>query len=659
MVSKKYSAKDMLFSLDIGTRSVIGTVGIINNKKVEIIAEKYLEHQERAMVDGQIHDINLVSKVVMEVKESLENELGVKLKDVSIAAAGRFLRTSDSNEEIELNGDEEINKDIIRGLELSAVKKAEDQIKNTTEGKLYCVGYTVKEYYLNSFVISNLLGHKGEKIGAAVIATFLPRSVIDSLYTVMEKVNLNVSHLTLEPIAAIEAVVPKKIRSLNIALVDIGAGTSDIAISSRDTIASYAMVPFAGDEVTEAIAQEYLLDFNTADIIKRNLLAEEKVTYTDVLGMENTIESKDVIKIILQPVKKLAESISAKMIENNGGKAPAAVFLVGGGAHTPYLIDELSEQLKIPASRIAIKDRTAVEQCISDNGLGSAGVTVLGICLSALSKMGENFIDVKLNGEVVSLFNSQKRTVMDVLLQNGISPVLLISKNGKSKRFTINGKNRIVFGKLGKNAEILINGKIANMDTEVYSGDEIEVRYAKNGEVASPEVIEMLEGLTSISVYLDDQLINIEPVVLVNGKREEVTYSIQEGDDINLLLPSRIEDFKKYVIGEEGELCKNNQLLYDGYVLKEEDKIYRKAQSVAEPSVNKVLNTVKNPMTVFVNGQSVTLGGKKSYIFVDIFNFYDFDLNDVKGEIKLFLNGEKAKYTENLCEGDEINIYWQ
>ena len=659
MVSKKYSAKDMLFSLDIGTRSVIGTVGIINNKKVEIIAEKYLEHQERAMVDGQIHDINLVSKVVMEVKESLENELGVKLKDVSIAAAGRFLRTSDSNEEIELNGDEEINKDIIRGLELSAVKKAEDQIKNTTEGKLYCVGYTVKEYYLNSFVISNLLGHKGEKIGAAVIATFLPRSVIDSLYTVMEKVNLNVSHLTLEPIAAIEAVVPKKIRSLNIALVDIGAGTSDIAISSRDTIASYAMVPFAGDEITEAIAQEYLLDFNTADIIKRNLLAEEKVTYTDVLGMENTIESKDVIKIITQPVKKLAESISAKMIENNGGKAPAAVFLVGGGAHTPYLIDELSEQLKIPASRIAIKDRTAVEQCISDNSLGSAGVTVLGICLSALSKLGENFIDVKLNGEVVSLFNSQKRTVMDVLLQNGISPALLISKNGKSKRFTINGKNRIVFGKLGKNAEILINGKIANMDTEVYSGDEIEVKYAKNGEVANPKVIEMLEGLTSISVYLDDQLINIEPVVLVNGKREEVTYSIQEGDNINLILPSRIEDFKKYVIGEEGEFCKNNQLLYDGYVLKEEDKIYRKAQSVAEPSVNKELFTVKNPMTVLVNGQSVTLEGKKSYIFVDIFNFYDFDLNDVKGEIKLFLNGEKAKYTENLCEGDEINIYWQ
>ena len=64
-------------------------------------------------------------------------------------------------------------------------------------------------------------------------------------------------------------------------------------------------------------------------------------------------------------------------------------------------------------------------------------------------------------------------------------------------------------------------------------------------------------------------------------------------------------------------------------------------------------------MTVLVNGQSVTLEGKKSYIFVDIFNFYDFDLNDVKGEIKLFLNGEKAKYTENLCEGDEIKIYWQ
>lgn len=82
-------------------------------------------------------------------------------------------------------------------------------------GKLYCVGYTVKNYYLNDYVIGNLLLQKGQKIAAEVIATFLPRYVIDSLYSVMKKVGLIVDSLTLEPIAAMEAAIPKKLRLLN------------------------------------------------------------------------------------------------------------------------------------------------------------------------------------------------------------------------------------------------------------------------------------------------------------------------------------------------------------------------------------------------------------------------------------------------------------
>ena len=109
----------------------------------------------------------------------------------------------------------------------------------------------------------------------------------------MNKVGLKVMNLTLEPIAAIEAVVPKNLRLLNIALVDIGAGTSDIAISSKETISSYAMVPMAGDEVTEVIAQEYLVDFNAGEEIKRKINISEEITYTDILGLENIVSSEN------------------------------------------------------------------------------------------------------------------------------------------------------------------------------------------------------------------------------------------------------------------------------------------------------------------------------------------------------------------------------
>lgn len=161
------------------------------------------------MVDGQIHDINLVAKAVNKVKTELEEEIGSTLKNVAIAAAGRMLRTTVIKSELEIEEDKEIDKDLIRSLELTAVKNAENEINKDSLGKLYCVGYSIKSYYLNGYAISNLLSHKGQNISAEVIATFLPRSVVDSLYAVMGKVNLNVSSLTLEPIAAMEAAVPK------------------------------------------------------------------------------------------------------------------------------------------------------------------------------------------------------------------------------------------------------------------------------------------------------------------------------------------------------------------------------------------------------------------------------------------------------------------
>ena len=85
--------------------------------------------------------------------------------------------------------------------------------------------------------------------------------------------------LTLEPIAAINVLIPPSMRRLNVALVDIGAGTSDIAITDAGTVIAYGMVPIAGDEVTEAISDHYLLDFPMAEKAKRELLNQSTDYY--------------------------------------------------------------------------------------------------------------------------------------------------------------------------------------------------------------------------------------------------------------------------------------------------------------------------------------------------------------------------------------------
>lgn len=639
---REENLNNIIFALDIGTRNIIGTVGKLKNGLIEIIGEKHLEHEERAMIDGQIHNINLVASTVMKIKKELEEELDLELRNVSIAAAGRFLKTIEVSEEIDINEDTIIEKDIIKSLEVSATLKAEEKVKEGTNGKLYCVGHSVKNYYLNSYLISNLLGHKGENIGVDVICTFLPRSVIDSLYTVMNKVGLEVSNLTLEPIAAIEAAIPQKLRLLNIALVDIGAGTSDIAISKDDTISAYGMVPFAGDEITEVIAQEYLVEFNTAEKIKKSL-KDDVVAYEDIMGFEATIKSDEVKKVIKHTVNKLAKEIGEKIISLNGGKAPSAIFLVGGGAHTPELIKELSSITGVKTERIGIKDRTAVKECIGDNTLGSAGVTVLGILLSTMRSFGEDFINVNLNDKKISLFNSHRHKVLDVLIIEEIKSDKLIGKHGKNIRFYINGKKRIAFGKKGENAKIFLNGNEVSIDSKIKDKDDILIKFAKSGEDAKEKLVSYVEGEKLISIYFENELKEIEPLIIVNGKRVNVDYIINDEDNVEIIYPTKVKDFKKYILNAEEKIYVNNNEVDDEYILSNEDRI------------SKVLKN-KNKIKIKVNGKDIFLEGKKEYIFVDSLLYTNFDISKINEKAILKLNGEVPSYTEKLNEGDNIEI---
>lgn len=692
METSRIKSEEVTFSLDIGTRTVIGTVGVVRDKKFHVLAEKFTEHEERAMVDGQIHDINLVTRAVNKVKNELEEELGIKLEKVAIAAAGRFLKTTIAKSEIEIDDDKEIDKEIVRSLELTAVKQAEEKVNKNTIGKLYCVGYSVKNYFLNGYSISNLQGHKGQNISIEIIATFLPRSVVDSLYSVTAKLGLTVSNLTLEPIAAMEAVIPQNLRLLNLALVDIGAGTSDVAISSNETISAYGMVSIAGDEVTEALAQACLIDFNSAEKIKRQVFKSGQVSYVDVLGIENEISADEAEKIIAPVVEKLASEISNKIIDLNGGKSTNAVFLVGGGAHTPMLQQLMSQKLNIQLQRIAIKGRDAVADCVcTDNSLGSTGVTVLGIALVAIKKFGGDFIDVFLNNSVVSLFNSKNNTVMDVILQAGMNPKVLLGKNGKNVRFNLNDSKRVAFGSIAKSAVIKINKVVSSIDSTIKENDKIEIEFSENGINAAPRIKDYVKKLDSTGFYLDDEVKNMEPVFLINGNIAEYDSLINEGDRVETVFPKTIGDYRKYFDNELNlEFYKNEVKLNDAYVINEGDGLYTHSQSNAESAadiekaaVNKknyisnekteiqeaavstevaskeAAKSDKNEISVKANQNDVLLKGKKEYIFVDIFDYIEFDLSKTRGQLVLLLNGKKAGFYDKLNSGDSIEIKWE
>lgn len=676
MDTQEINSNNAIFALDIGTRSVIGSVGIVSDHKFIVKEECYTEHEERAMVDGQIHDIELVAHAVMKVKKNLEDKLGFKLRDVSIAAAGRFLMTATEKASIDIEPNFEIDKKMIRSLELTAVKEAEKKVNKEKDGKMYCVGYSVKNYYLNGYVISNLFSHKGEKAECDVIATFLPRTVIDSLYSVTEKVGLNIISLTLEPIAAIEAAIPRSLRLLNLGLVDVGAGTSDIAITSSDTITAYGMVPLAGDEVTEAISKQYLVDFNTAENIKKTCMTQNEIEYTDIMGIQSKIKSEDVLKVIKPVVSKIADEVSKKIIELNGEKSPNAVFLVGGGAHTPLLKELLAENLKLPENRVGIRGRETVTDCsFKDKEMGSSGITVLGIALVTIKEIGHDFIDVTFNDNVISLFNSNKHTVADVLLQSGMSPKLLIGRNGKNVRFKLNDSKRVSFGTLAKNSSIKVNGNEANIDTEVREGDNVEIVFAQDGENASPKPIEYVKNINSVSFILSGNPKTMEPICLINGSIEKLDTVIKENDEVSVIYPSTLEEYRKYIekdLDLEKEYFINGNKISPEYVIKDGDKI--EVQELNKEKIDsevreKNIELIKkaegsskrneNDVDVIINGKVVTLKGKGKYVFVDIFDFIDFDLTVARGKLVMTLNGNKAGYYDSVLNGDKIELKWE
>ena len=517
---KSAPKKDLLFALDIGTRSVIGIVAEeLPDGSLKIIATDRQEHRTRAMLDGQIHDVPQVAAVIRQVKERLEAKVG-PLRSAAVAAAGRALYTMTATAEKDFHG--VISSAQERDLDFAGVQTAQAKLaaSHTVDDPThyYCVGYSTIRYELDGSPLKSLVGQRGDSAKAEVIATFLPRQVIDSMQSALASVGLEMRALTLEPIAAINVLIPPTMRHLNLVLVDIGAGTSDVAITKNGSVVAYGMVPKAGDEITEAISQNFLLDFNVAESAKRAAAHGEKVAFSDILGASYDLAAADVIKPVLPSIRDLAGSIASEITKLNG-QAPQAVMLVGGGSLTPMLKDYVAEALEMPENRVAVRqpDIVAGIADIPEVLHSPDAVTPLGI-LKIASMNTLHFLRVFVNGQEHSLFNFRTLTVSDALLASGINLRKWNGRPGLALMVTVDGKTKSYPGTLGTLAKIAVDGEDGDLDTPVHEASEITVTRGENG--ASPEVrlSEALKTPPALHITLNDGAVSIPAEVLIDGE---------------------------------------------------------------------------------------------------------------------------------------------
>jgi cell division protein FtsA len=709
----KAQPADLIFALDIGTRTVVGILGKMNDGVFSVIAAYGEPHKVRAMMDGQIEDIGQVADIANAVKTKLEAMSGYKLTRVAIAAAGRALKTSRMSAEFDISDRDSLTEEAVKSFEIEAVMKAQQELDLTPEkaGLFYCVGHTVVGYELDGYKIKTLVGHRGTKAFVDLIAAFLPSIVVESLYAVTDLCGLEVMSLTLEPIAAMQVIIPPEVRLINIALVDIGAGTSDIAISRNGSIIAYAMATIAGDEITEEIIRTYLVSFDTAEQMKLSA-GNKEISFTDILGISHTVTSEQFFESIYPASGTLADTVSNAIFEANG-KAPAAVFLIGGGSQLPELTSYVADRLKMPRDRVAVGGRTSYKNIRFDKLLpgsvkpeGPEFVTPIGIGLAASLSGGYDFSVVSLNGKKMRIFDNKTVSVLDLLIMGGYKSTQILGRSGRNLSFMLGGETKIVQGKPAVPSELTKNGVPVSLETPVKQGDEIVFIPAQNGENAKMTIKYYAQKVNEKYVTIDDERYPIGIIATANGKAVDENYEIKNFDQIIISEVSTLGDLfetlsfdaSSLVFYKTGRKLSFDYLLSDGDLLvtgakprqtpppvntpkppvaetpkppvaetpKPEPQKPSEPPKVAVPEPPKAESVKLSELTGFVislNGKDVVLpenadGGEHE--FIELMAIADIDLENPpsSGNIEITLNGRNASFIDTLKHGDTAVIKW-
>ncbi len=706
------------FALDIGTRSVIGIILEEQDGQYNVIDALIKEHSERAMLDGQIHDVLSVSKIILEIKEKLEEKHG-SLKKVCVAAAGRALKTERAKITIDINGKPLIQKQDILHLELSAVQQAQAIVAQKHQSDkshyYYCVGYSVLYYRLDGEEIGSLIDQQGEEASVEIIATFLPKVVVESLLSALQRAELEMDALTLEPIAAINVLIPPSMRRLNVALVDIGAGTSDIAITDLGTIIAYGMVPIAGDEITEALSDQLLLDFPLAEQAKRELHENDTITVTDILGFETEIQKEEIIKQISPVLDRLTSSICNEILSLNNNHSPKAVMLVGGGSLTPELPKRVAEKLELPENRVAIRGIDAIHSlAIAEHiAKGPDLVTPIGIAIAAY-KAPVQYKTVYVNEQPVRLFEVKTLTIGDCLLAAGIKMNKLYGKPGLAKMVTVNGQIITIPGSLGDTPTILQNGSPCSFDDEIKSGDKLFVEKGKDGQKADVKIKDLIDEIPFKTIKVNAINYTITATLTCNGRAASPEDDIEDNDIIECKLPETVEEmiislglhellaeirpFRVQIDRKESFIPSFSGTLYrNGIEIKPhnsfehcdeiiigkkanptvkalaEHKQFMLTQNIPVSFNGKQIHLTKPITLILRNGEplsedDIIYDGDKlfteqrkiePFIFQDLFNHVDIEIpEETNGRFILLKNDEQTSFDCKLEPGDDLKIVW-
>ena len=393
-MSKK-TEKNLIVGLDIGTSKVVAIVGEISpTREVEIIGIG--SHPSRGLKKGVVVNIESTVQSIQRAVEEAELMAGCQIHSVFAGIAGSHIRSLNSHGIVAIRDKEVTAADVERVIDAArAVAIPADQ-------KILHI--LPQEFVIDSQEgIREPVGMSGVRLEAKVHMVTGAVSAAQNIIKCVRRSGLEVDDIVLKQLASSQSVLTDDEKELGVCLVDIGGGTTDLAVFTEGSIRHTAVIPIAGDQVTNDIAVALRTPTQHAEEIK----IKYACALTQLASAEETIEVPSVGD---RAARRLARQTLAEVVEpryeelftlvqaelrRSGFEdlCAAGVVLTGGSAKMEGAI-ELAEEIFHMPVRLGLPQRISGLVDVVRNPIYSTGV---GLLLFAQQNRGTGGHDVRLD----------------------------------------------------------------------------------------------------------------------------------------------------------------------------------------------------------------------------------------------------------------------
>ena len=370
---------DFLVALDVGTSKIVCLIGqVIDSHSIEVISMG--SYPSSGLKKGVVVNIDATTDAIQKSVDQAVSSFDGKIKNVYVGIAGQHIKSLNSHGIVRIENKEVTSKDIDGVIDM-----AQDVSIPSDQMLLHVLP---KEFYIDDLdSIREPLGMSGAKLGAHVHLVTCAVTAMQNIEKCVRRSGLNIDGFVLEQLASSYSVLSDDEKELGVCIVDIGGGTTDIAIFNNGSITFTGVIPIAGDQVTSDIAVALRTPTPQAEDIKQKYGCavsdftqdDEVIAVPGVGGRPPRDLSRRSLADIIEPrYVELFELVKAE-IERNGfeSKIPAGIVLTGGTSQIEGAV-ELAESIFQTSVRLGSPENFTGMESILKNPIYATSLGLLG-----------------------------------------------------------------------------------------------------------------------------------------------------------------------------------------------------------------------------------------------------------------------------------------